>query len=163
MKKQLALLRPRKRTIFFSVLALSFFLLLATTMIWHTIALRKAIEQRTQNYLADVSQESAQMVDNRIEGIFQYLRLIADSISQTNVTQEQYNDFLNRKADICNFAEMALVDADGTAHFLRHGEASAAVFPDYILYFVPIPMVENSSKVLAAWCKIHHRHAKPFS
>ena len=164
MKKQLALLRPRKRTIFFSVLALSFFLLLATTMIWHTIALRKAIEQRTQNYLADVSQESAQMVDNRIEGIFQYLRLIADSISQTNVTQEQYNDFLNRKADICNFAEMALVDADGTAHFLRRGEkniqelpafttalageASAAVFPNYILYFVPIPMVENSSKVL---------------
>lgn len=164
MKKQLALLKPRKKIVYFFILAFIFLLLLSATMIWHTMALRQAIEQHTQNYVADVSQESAQMVDNRLEEIFQYLRLIADSISQMDVTQEQYNDFLTRKAAICNFTEMALVEADGTAYFLQHGEkdirelpafatalageTSVAVFPDYILYLVPIPIAQNQSKVL---------------
>ena len=71
------------------------------------------------NYLRDVAGESVQLVNEQIEGVFESLELISDSVEQ--LEPEVRRDFLLRKAEICSFTDLAVADETGKAQSLNNG------------------------------------------
>lgn len=155
--------RRRKRgALLLSAAAFFFLALLSAVILWNSRGLHKATSRRTQNYLRDVSDGAAQLVDTRLLGVLQAMELVADSTWRIPPADRQ--EFLLRKAQIGDFSELALVDANGTAHFLHsgaydmrgyaplaaamEGNATMGVWQDHILYLVPIPQGDESAQVL---------------
>ena len=70
--------RARWKTIIYEVTAFLFLIVLSAIIIWNGTKLLQSVEDRTLNYLRDVAGESVQLVNERIEGVFESLELISD-------------------------------------------------------------------------------------
>ena len=144
----------RKWRISYLTLLTAVFLLscISVVALWNAVGLRKAIERSTQSYLDDVSQQTAQLVDTRLNGTNKDLRLIADST--VRLDRGEWPSFLRRKALIADFKDIGIVELDGTVSFLDgtqasfadvpaftfacRGEASAFLEDDHIFYLTPL-------------------------
>ena len=111
--------RARWKTIIYAVTAFLFLIVLSAIIIWNGTKLLQSVEDRTLNYLRDVAGESVQLVNERIEGVFESLELISDSVEQ--LEPEVRRDFLLRKAEICSFTDLAVADETGKAQSLNNG------------------------------------------
>ena len=152
----------RRRTIIYMAAAFLFLVVLSAVIIWNGAKLLRALERSTLSYLEDVAGESVQLVDNRINGVLESLELISDSVAR--LEPEVWRDFLSRKAEICDFTDMALASEEGDAWFLNsgtreinnlpsfscalNGEDSISIWGEYIVYMVPLPEEVSSARVL---------------
>lgn len=159
---QLSPRRPKRVTALLPGAAFLFLVLLASVILWNGTGLLRAAERSTQSYLRDVTNSSAQTVNTRLESVMQAMDLVADSVRR--IDPEDRQEFLLRKAQIGDFSELALVDADGFAHFLYsgtqdfrdyapladalEGKSTVGSWEDQILYMVPIPEGGESARVL---------------
>ena len=82
-------------------------------MIWNTSELNITLQDRTGQYVKDVSYQLANDITARIHWNELSLEQLADSVPRLqdkNVEEE----FLNRKSDILNFDTLFLIDRDGS-------------------------------------------------
>lgn len=146
-------LQSSKTTIRLS--AAAFFVLVAVFLLifWNGIGLYRAVNRRTQNYLRDVSLQTTKMIESRMQGLVDSLRLMSDSLLYLD--PEEWAGFLERKGSIVSFDEVVVVGLDGMAEFAEGGledisgldafqsaaEGNAAVSKfhnDYLVYLTPL-------------------------
>ena len=154
--------RARWKTIIYAVAAFLFLIVLSAIIIWNSTKLLQAVEDRTLNYLRDVAGESVQLVNDRIDGVLESLELISDGVER--LEPEARRDFLLRKAEICNFTDLAVADETGKAQSLYNGtwemgglpifahvlkgENSVGIWGEHIVYAVPLSEEVPSARVL---------------
>lgn len=154
--------RARRKTIIYAVAAFLFLSILSAVIIWNGKKLLQAVEDGTLNYLRDVAGESVQLVNDRIEGVLESLELISDSMER--LEPEARWGFLLRKAEICNFTDLAVADETGKAQSLNNGtwemgdlpifahalegENGVGIWGEYIVYAVPLSEEVPSARVL---------------
>ena len=137
--------------------------LVSLVILWNSSGLLKAVDRRTQSYLEDVSQQTAQLIDARIRSVIDTLNLLADSV--VRLEGDERAEFLSRKAEIAAFTDIALVSPDGNAHLLDGdvvqfdglaafqsaltGKSAVSVETGYILYMVPVSEDGSITGVIA--------------
>lgn len=75
--------------------------------------LTAAIQQRTNRYLHDVSQQTAQVIQERLAGLVNSLQIIGNSLAFGVVRDDM--EFLQTKLALTDFEALAYVRMDGTA------------------------------------------------
>lgn len=87
---------------------------ICSVILTNALGLRKAIDQRVQSYLQDVSVQSTQVADSRIHTIYSNLHTIADSLAV--LSDEERDSFISRSHYYTdNFDEIILIRADGAS------------------------------------------------
>ena len=77
--------------------------------VWNAVALRQAVDRRTQQYLTDVSNQSAQLIRARIDGTMGQLVLTAEDLAAGVLSPEG----LHARASFAKFDELAVVGPTG--------------------------------------------------
>lgn len=83
--------------------------------IWNAAGLQRAVHERTESYVEDVSVQLSNDIDNRLSKVTLDLEMLEDSLLQADLSsnQETLKAFLDRKADILGFTSMIILDAKG--------------------------------------------------
>lgn len=84
-----------------------------TIAVWNAVALRQAVDRRTQQYLADVSNQSAQLIRSRIDAIMGQLVLTAEDLVAGVLSPEG----LPARASLAKFDQLAVVGPAGDSPF----------------------------------------------
>lgn len=80
-----------------------------TFMVWNTSGLNTVLENSTNSYVKDASFQQANDISSKINSFELALELLSDSIEKIP-TENQLEDFLNRKAKILDFDSLILLD-----------------------------------------------------
>ncbi|MBO1678583.1 bifunctional diguanylate cyclase/phosphodiesterase [Bittarella massiliensis (ex Durand et al. 2017)] len=81
--------------------------------VWNAVALRQAVDRRTQQYLEDVSSQSAQLIRSRVDGAMNQLALVAEDLASGAIAPNA----LHNRAALTNFDELAVVGPEGGTPF----------------------------------------------
>lgn len=162
--------KPKKLSVSrFSILSLAvsltFLLAVFAGILWNVDSMRTVFRQRTQSYLSDVSGQTAALIDDRIQGVMRQLKLIADSVLL--LQPEEVPEFLERKAQIANFSDIAYLSWDGRASFpdgrtldlsslpifsnAQIGEGITCNYEDQFVYVVPLLSGDDDRGLLAGF------------
>lgn len=96
-----------RKGVFLTMLGLSIAILVTGTLfLINGLAIQDATEQRTRNWLLDVSDQIASLVDSRISQSMESMNIIRDSAVLLN--EESLPEFLTRKASVSGFDELYL-------------------------------------------------------
>ena len=96
-----------RRGMLLTMLGLSIAILVTGTLfLMNGFAIQNATEQRTQNWLLDVSDRIATLVDSRISQSMESMNIIRDSV--VLLDEEALPEFLARKASVSGFDELYL-------------------------------------------------------
>ena len=87
-----------------------------TIAVWNAVALRQAVDRRTQQYLADVSNQSAQLIRSRIDAIMGQLVLTAEDLAAGVLSPEG----LPARASLAKFDQLAVVGPAGDSPCLLY-------------------------------------------
>lgn len=153
----------QKTTVGLSIAAFAAMCVVVLIILWNSSLLKEAIEERTKNYLDDVSVQTAQIIDSRLQASLDSLMLLADS--DFDLDAEPLLDFLQKKAAVLNFDMLGIADAKEGTVFSSSGqedfknlpefasaltgESSIGVYQNYILYTVPVYKDGSVAGVLA--------------
>lgn len=80
-----------------------------TFMVWNTSGLNTVLENSTNSYVKDASFQQANDISSKINSFELALELLSDSIEKIP-TENQLEDFLNRKAKILDFDSLILLN-----------------------------------------------------
>lgn len=96
-----------------------FFLLLSLLCVFglfvrNSSRLMKILNTSTEAYLEDVTFQNSRRIEEGIKGKMNSLESIADSLAQfrPDMNQERIEEFLSRKAKICNFHTLLILDRE---------------------------------------------------
>ncbi len=83
--------------------------------IWNAAGLQRAVHERTESYVEDVSVQLSNDIDNRLSKVTLDLEMLEDSLLQADLSSdhETLKAFLDRKADILGFTSLIILDAKG--------------------------------------------------
>lgn len=96
-----------RRGMFLTMLGLSIAILVTGTLfLMNGFAIQNATEQRTQNWLLDVSDQIATLVDSRLSQSMESMNIIRDSA--VLLDEETLPEFLARKASVSGFDKLYL-------------------------------------------------------
>lgn len=136
---------------------------------FNTVKLNTALSGLTERYVEDVANQLTNDLSSQIEADLAALQLLADSVVQMqseNSSDEKMAEYLERKAAILGFDEMALISRDGSqvsnedpglisadAQGIQNafqGECNVSnVQEECLLYAVPVYKEHKISEVLA--------------
>lgn len=86
----------------------------SAVVIWNTVRLQQEVDERTQNYVFDVTVQLAKDIDNRLTRIIRDLESIVDSILQAGTYEpEALNEFFDRKSRAHGFSSLLVIDMNG--------------------------------------------------
>ncbi len=90
-------------------------LFISSAMVWNVARLQRAMEQRTQIYVEDVSLQLANSLDYRLQKITRDLELLQENILQffDGEDSESLKEFLYKQAEKLGFSSIWLLQADG--------------------------------------------------
>ncbi|MBD5559691.1 MAG: EAL domain-containing protein [Clostridia bacterium] len=154
----------RKSTLILTLLAVACIVVLLVAIIINVHGLSMSAERSTNSYLRDVARQSAQVIEERLNGLVNSLRIIGDSMAHRDPQDVVGNEeFLSRKRNTSEFDALAYVSINGRAlmvdedgHFstsdaildrYAHSEAlaetlsgktTAGFYGDYIAFMDPI-------------------------
>lgn len=153
----------RKSTIISSIVAIICLVIMMVVTITNVRGLTESVQNRTYNYLRDVSEQSAEVVQERLAGRVNSLRIIGNSIAYAAVASEE--EFLGRKLAVTEFDELGYVRPDGSAIVVNkegsaqytdilerysdsealnnalYGESTAGFFDDYVAFMEPVTRI----------------------
>ena len=126
--------------------------LVSAVIFWNVNGLRRAIEHRTQSYLKDVSQQTAQLIDSRLHAATRALHLLAEGVARLD--EEEAQDYLRESTKALSFSRVSLVNLqgeilspDGPGEYLGdwdafagavQGQDTCSVQEDELCYMVPV-------------------------
>lgn len=86
--------------------------------IWNAVRLQSVINQRTEDYVSDVSEQLRVDIDYRLSKVTLDLKTIEDSLQQTGLRSdwELLKSFLNRKAELLGFTSLIIMTQDGDGY-----------------------------------------------
>lgn len=154
----------RKSTLILTIIAIVCIIIMTIVIVSNVNGLSNSIEKRTYNYLRDVARQSAQVIEERLKGLVNSLRIIGDSLAHRSMDdREASEEFLRRKISISEFDALAYVDLNGysvmvdqdgnfstTENILDsysdsealaatlNGQSTAGFYDDYIAFMDPI-------------------------
>ena len=137
--------------------------LVSAVIFWNVNGLRRAIEHRTQSYLKDVSQQTAQLIDSRLHAATRALHLLAEGVARLD--EEEAQDYLRESTKALSFSRVSLVNLqgeilspDGPGEYLGdwdafagavQGQDTCSVQEDELCYMVPVYEGDTVVGVLA--------------
>ncbi|ERI98673.1 MULTISPECIES: bifunctional diguanylate cyclase/phosphodiesterase [Eubacteriales] len=95
--------------------------------VWNAVALRQAVDRRTQQYLTDVSNQSAQLIRARIDGTMGQLVLTAEDLAAGVLSPEG----LHARASFAKFDELAVVGPAGENPFTEDYSVDLGELPAF--------------------------------
>lgn len=153
----------QRTTVRLCILAILFLLFISLLIFWNASGLFQAIQHHTQHYLEDVSRQTAQLIDARLENINNSLQMIAHSAAELEPGGR--TAYLQRIRDIASFHDLLITGTDGHAVFsdgssddlsslpafqtALGGDHAACVYQDkYILYLLPLEEAQTVTGVI---------------
>lgn len=156
----------RKSTIWSTIVAaISIIVILGITIV-NVRGLTESVQERTYRYVRDVSEQSAQVIDERFTGRINSLQLIGDSLASSSVINDE--EYLGRKLYVSEFEALSYVWMDGSALTVDRngtvraenimsayadsaafqetleGKTTAGFFGDYVAFMVPVTAAHDS-------------------
>lgn len=102
----------RKSTLILTILAIVVMFILLVVIMSSINGLNNAVTTRTNNYVRDVSEQSAQVIEERFKGFLSTLRILGDSM--VGKTTEERAEILQRRVGMSLFQQIAYVDKSGS-------------------------------------------------
>lgn len=154
----------RKSTLILTLVAIACIVIMLIVIVINVQGLSTSVRNRTYNYLRDVARQSAQVIEERLNGLVNSLRIIGDSLAHMAPDDSPATEeFLTRKRDTSAFDALAFVDISGNSimvdeagHFSASsdileryaesealaatlaGQTTAGFYGDYTAFMVPI-------------------------
>lgn len=164
----------QKTTLTLTLIAVVCIVIMLAVIISNVNGMTESVNTRTYNYLRDVASQSAEVIEERLNGLVNSLRIIGDSLAHRSLNDlEASEEFLKRKIRISEFDALAYVDVSGYGIMVDEdgnfsveddilamyqdspalaatlaGQTTAGFYGDYIAFMDPI--YDDSGEVMGA-------------